>query len=584
MTGHTLVVDGGMTTILRVSMTGAIPRWADPAAGRRPAAGSASPRHMGWLRDPSAGAHATISAPSTSRPTTPSSIAPCPSNGGSPAPPAPSRATIPPMSASTIPASARSCCGWLQARQGRHLDPRHALAERGAAHRRRSQGDGVVHRARREGAGRRPQRRLPAPRRRRQARARCAAQPRRFTGTRVDLMPTFRQVRANSCWPTGPHYDKAVAGFQWPEPVPFNWALDWFDAELAQRRRQPGPLRPLDRRRGDGPRDQAHLRRAVARARTRSPTICASWARRAATISCSSSTTWRRCGRSCWPRMKLGVVVIPATTLLTGEELADRVERGRAGMIVADEDQVAKCAGLPRDGVVFVTTSSSPIDGWRAARRRLQVLGRVHAGRPDQGRRPAAALFHLGHHGQAQAGAAQPSQLSGRARCRRCTGSGCSPATCTQHLLARLGQARLEQLLRAVERRRHGADRQPGAVQRRGAARRARSAARVTTFCAPPTVWRLLDPGGSGGLQGRPARGLRRRRAAQPGGHRAGPRGVGPHHPRRLRPDRDHRHRRQLARPEGQAGRDGPAAAGLPRADPRRRRHAATARARSAST
>ena len=34
-------------------------------------------------------------------------------------------------------------------------------------------------------------------------------------------------------------------------------------------------------------------------------------------------------------------------------------------MIVADEDQVAKCAGLSRDGVVFITTSASPIDGWR---------------------------------------------------------------------------------------------------------------------------------------------------------------------------------------------------------------------------
>src|SRR5512141_1008747 len=29
-------------------------------------------------------------------------------------------------------------------------------------------------------------------------------------------------------------YDKAVAGFRWPDPVPFNWALDWFDAELAR--------------------------------------------------------------------------------------------------------------------------------------------------------------------------------------------------------------------------------------------------------------------------------------------------------------------------------------------------------------
>ena len=23
-------------------------------------------------------------------------------------------------------------------------------------------------------------------------------------------------------------------GFRWPDPVPFNWALDWFDAELAR--------------------------------------------------------------------------------------------------------------------------------------------------------------------------------------------------------------------------------------------------------------------------------------------------------------------------------------------------------------
>ena len=29
-------------------------------------------------------------------------------------------------------------------------------------------------------------------------------------------------------------YDAAVKGFCWPDPVPFNWALDWFDAELAR--------------------------------------------------------------------------------------------------------------------------------------------------------------------------------------------------------------------------------------------------------------------------------------------------------------------------------------------------------------
>ena len=28
-------------------------------------------------------------------------------------------------------------------------------------------------------------------------------------------------------------YEAAVRGFRWPDPVPFNWALDWFD-ELAK--------------------------------------------------------------------------------------------------------------------------------------------------------------------------------------------------------------------------------------------------------------------------------------------------------------------------------------------------------------
>ena len=46
-------------------------------------------------------------------------------------------------------------------------------------------------------------------------------------------MPTFQQSRA-FLLANRTAYDKAVAGFQWPEPVAFNWALDWFDAELAR--------------------------------------------------------------------------------------------------------------------------------------------------------------------------------------------------------------------------------------------------------------------------------------------------------------------------------------------------------------
>jgi acetyl-CoA synthetase len=62
--------------------------------------------------------------------------------------------------------------------------------------------------------------------------------------------------------------------------------------------------------------------------------------------------------------MKLGVVVIPATTLLTPVELQDRLERGRARAVVATQDQVAKFAGLGDDRLVRIVVGGTGNDGW----------------------------------------------------------------------------------------------------------------------------------------------------------------------------------------------------------------------------
>ena len=176
-------------------------------------------------------------------------------------------------------------------------------------------------------------------------------------------MPTFRQSRefllANRT-----EYDKAVAGFQWPEPVPFNWAIDWFDAELASTAASQDrcALWIVDVATG------RETRLTFAELSQRSNQV-ANYLRRQGLRRGDHLLLVLNNVAPLWEimlaAMKLGVVVIPATTLLTAEELADRVERGRARMIVADEDQVAKCAGLSRDGVVFVTTSSSRIEGWQ---------------------------------------------------------------------------------------------------------------------------------------------------------------------------------------------------------------------------
>ena len=46
-------------------------------------------------------------------------------------------------------------------------------------------------------------------------------------------MTTFQEARA-FLLKHRTDYNAAVKGFRWPDPAPFNWALDWFDAELAR--------------------------------------------------------------------------------------------------------------------------------------------------------------------------------------------------------------------------------------------------------------------------------------------------------------------------------------------------------------
>ena len=46
-------------------------------------------------------------------------------------------------------------------------------------------------------------------------------------------MTTFQEARA-FLLKHRTDYDAAVKGFRWPEAAAFNWALDWFDADLAR--------------------------------------------------------------------------------------------------------------------------------------------------------------------------------------------------------------------------------------------------------------------------------------------------------------------------------------------------------------
>ena len=177
-------------------------------------------------------------------------------------------------------------------------------------------------------------------------------------------MPSFRESR-DFLLASRADYAKAMAGFRWPDPTPFNWAIDWFDAELANAASKDRcGLWIVDVASG------RETRLSFGELSQHSNQI-ANWLRQQGLKRGDHLLLVLNNVAPLWEimlaAMKLGVVVIPATTLLTTEELSDRVERGRARMIVTDEDQVAKCAALSNtNGVMLVNISTRPIAGWQS--------------------------------------------------------------------------------------------------------------------------------------------------------------------------------------------------------------------------
>jgi acetyl-CoA synthetase len=178
-------------------------------------------------------------------------------------------------------------------------------------------------------------------------------------------MTTFQRARAFLLQHRS-DYDAAVKGFRWPDPVPFNWALDWFDAELA---------------RDPESKDRPALWIVDAGSNRETRLSFEALSRRSSQVANFLRAQGLKRGdhlllllgnvvplwETMLAAMKLGVVVIPATTLLTPDELRDRLDRGRARVVVATQDQVAKFAGLGGEKLVRIAVNaSSKQDGWLA--------------------------------------------------------------------------------------------------------------------------------------------------------------------------------------------------------------------------
>ena len=123
--------------------------------------------------------------------------------------------------------------------------------------------------------------------------------------------------------------------------------------------------------------------------------------------------------------MKLGAVLIPATNLLTPDDLRDRFDRGAVRHVIAGAADTAKFADLGGDYTRICVGAPAP--GWLTFADSLQAPGAFTPDGPTPRHRPAAAVLHVGHDGEAEAGPAHATRAIRSATCRRCTGSACEP-------------------------------------------------------------------------------------------------------------------------------------------------------------
>ncbi|WP_375463668.1 AMP-binding protein [uncultured Methylobacterium sp.] len=175
-------------------------------------------------------------------------------------------------------------------------------------------------------------------------------------------MPSFRESR-DFLLAHRTDYAAAYAGFRWPDAAAFNWALDWFDADLAtapESRDRPA-LWIVDAASGvETKRSFSEMSRRSNQVANHLRGLGLSRGDPLLLLLGNVPALWE----TMLAAMKLGAVVIPATTLLTTEELADRLERGRPRVIVAGPEQVAKFTGLDAGPAVRVTTGPAE-PGWR---------------------------------------------------------------------------------------------------------------------------------------------------------------------------------------------------------------------------
>jgi len=151
-------------------------------------------------------------------------------------------------------------------------------------------------------------------------------------------------------------YDAAYRGFVWPRPSKFNWALDYFDPMADGNDRV--ALWIVDESGVEEKRTFAQLREASNRVANFLRAKEIGRGDRILLMLGNEVPLWE----TMLAAMKLGAVVIPATTLLAGDDLKDRLERGGVKAIIAESGVADRFAGLA-DGLLKISVGAD-VPGW----------------------------------------------------------------------------------------------------------------------------------------------------------------------------------------------------------------------------
>ena len=185
------------------------------------------------------------------------------------------------------------------------------------------------------------------------------------------------------------NYPLARSGFRWPRPQRFNWALDWFDDELARGDNAEKPALIIL-----GAKPETHTFAALAENSNRVANglrgLGAQRGDRLILMLGNVAPLWV----SMLAAMKLGLVVIPATPQLASADIADRFARGRARFVIADAADAPKFDNVA-DNVTRIAVSAPP-KGWLAFDDLLKGAKTFSPGAPTNADDPLLLYFTSG--------------------------------------------------------------------------------------------------------------------------------------------------------------------------------------------